>query len=127
MKVLKSLGLILGSVALSVTLAGCSDDNGDKGNELNKKDMKEHDLVWFEMVNNKSQDYVYYNLGYDDDGKIKDKVVKSTKIKEKILKDPDAKATIEKKDGTYIIKRQPYNILKQEDIEGEVKEKEVVK
>ena len=127
MKVLKSLGLVLGSVALSVTLSGCSDDNGDKGNDLNKKDMKEHDLVWFEMVNNKSQDYVYYNLGYDDDGKIKDKVVKNTKIKEKILKDPNAKATIEKKNGTYIIKRQPYNILKQEDIEGEVKEKEVVK
>lgn len=121
----KKIISVISLLALVFLLAACG--NNEKGvKDTDIKKGKEYDLVWYEMINNGNESSVSYEISYIQDGEQKYVKTSAKKIREQILHSPDKKATVTRKDGKFLIKRQPMNVLYQKDIKGKVKSKEVI-
>jgi len=122
MKKLMILGL---TIFLTVILAACSGEEEKPSEEKSEK--SSYKLVYYEILNNGNSDYPRAEIAYEDKNKeVKTKSIKSNKLYEHILKDPDEKPKLVIDGKKYHVYRQPYMTYNQEDIEGKVESKEEV-
>lgn len=107
-------------------LAGCEEDEGQQPSDEAAKSDK-HDLIYAEVLNNGSYDYPREVIEYKDGDKTKTYKTSTANVYEHVLKDSKAKPFVVKDDDDYHIFRQPYMVYGDDDVKGEVTNKDEVK
>lgn len=107
-------------------LAGCEEDEGQQLSDESVKSEK-HDLIYAEVLNNGSNDYPREVIEYKDGDKTKTYKTSTKNVYEHVLKDSKAKPFVVKDDDYYHIYRQPYMVYGDDDVKGEVTNKDEVK
>lgn len=107
-------------------LAGCEEDEGRQPSDEAAKSEK-HELVYAEVLNNGGNDYPREVIEYKDGDKTKTYKTSTENVYEHVLKDSKAKPFVVKDDDDYHIFRQPYMVYGDDDVEGDVTNKDEVK
>ncbi|QDF14342.1 hypothetical protein [Staphylococcus phage PMBT8] len=124
---MSKIKLLIPTLLLSVLLVACNQDDTVKPSKTDMEEDKQYELVWMELVNNGNSESLTYQISYMD-GKNQENIrVKSKDIIERIHTDSKDKATIKNDGDTFIIYRQPLNILYSEELKGTVESKDVSK
>lgn len=114
-------------VILTLLLAACGNAKEKEAPDVSDENVKKHDLVYAEVLNNGSESKMSMEVGYKDNNKLKSKRFDTENVVEHILKDEQAKPYIlVKKDDIHIF-RQPYIIFDNEgEFDAKVEKKSVV-
>ena len=124
---MSKIKLLIPILLLSVLLVACNQDDTVKPSKTDMTEDKKYELVWMELVNNGNSESLTYQISYMD-GKNQENIrVKSKDIIERIHTDSKDKATIKTDGDTFIIYRQPLNVLYSEELKGTVESKDVSK
>lgn len=124
---MSKIKLLIPILLLSVLLVACNQDDTVKPSKTDMTEDKKYELVWMELVNNGDSESLTYQISYMDGDNQKNLRVDSEDIIERIHTDSKDKATIKTDGDTFIIYRQPLNVLYSEELKGTVESKDVSK
>lgn len=124
---MSKIKLLIPILLLSVLLVACNQDDTVKPSKTDMTEDKKYELVWMELVNNGDSESLTYQISYMDGDNQKNLRVDSEDIIERIHTDSKDKATIKTDGDTFIIYRQPLNVLYGEELKGTVESKDVSK
>lgn len=124
---MSKIKLLIPTFLLSVLLVACNQDSSVEPSKTDMTEDKQYELVWMELVNNGDSESLTYQISYMDGDNQKNLRVDSEDIIERIHTDSKDKATIKTDGDTFIIYRQPLNVLYSEELKGTVESKDVSK